>query len=159
MFSIAIAWISIANGSRAGYLLLAIVPGMIWGFFRYGPMVVAYRAYIEKDWNCLEKLLSEVRRPDWLRPQDRAYFEFLNGELAMARGNAAEGLRRFSLVDPLRLRTDNFRSLLECRRAEAAFSTGQPQAAFEHLSEAKRIPHRPETDAEILRVEKRLQSS
>lgn len=132
-----------------GWLLFAVPPLLAWGYVRYGPMVVAFRAYHARDWQKLERLLAEVRRPEWLRPQDRTYFDFMRGVLAQVRGDVDEARARLSAVNAAHLRNDHMRCVLECRRAEAAIEAGDRVAAEWHLAAARAIPHRAEADAEI----------
>ncbi|MBI1323375.1 hypothetical protein GC170_09335 [bacterium] len=156
LIAIAFGLWGLSGGMWEGWLLFLVPPGMVLGYYRYGPMVVAWRAYLEKDWNGLERILGEVRKPEWLRPSDRAYYAFLSGESAFARGDYALALKRFDEIDGGNLRTDHGHCLLECRRAEAAFRTGDPVSASENLIKARLIPHRPEADEEIARVERML---
>lgn len=140
-------------GQPLGWLFVAQIVLLAYGYIRYGPMVAAFRAYHACDWSRLERLLGEVRRPAWLRAPERAYFEFLRGVLATVRGDALSARRHLAVVDPARLRTDHIRCVLECYRAEAALSAGDVAAAASHLASARALPHRPEADTEITRLE------
>jgi hypothetical protein len=137
----------------AGWLVFAVPLLLAWGYVRYGPMVLAFRAYHTRDWPRLERLLADVRRPEWLRPQDRSYFEFLRGASALARGEAAVARTHLAAVDARHLRTDHIRCVLECQRAEAAWALGDPAAAAAHVTTARTMPHRSELDAELARLE------
>src|SRR5215470_6370727 len=119
----------LAAGQPTGWLFIGPVALLAYGYVRYGPMVLAFQAYAKEDWSRLEGLLRQVWRPDWLRAQDRAYFEFLQGALAATRGDAVAARRHFTLADPAQLRTDHIRCVLECHRAHAALAAGDRAAA------------------------------
>jgi hypothetical protein len=150
--SIVLAILLLRSGKPGGGLLFAVPPLLAWGYVRYGPIAAAFHAYHARDWRRLKRLLSEVRQPEWLRPQDRAYFEFMSGVLAQVRGDVDEARARLSAVDAAHLRNDHMRCVLECRRAEAAITAGDRMAAERHLAGARAIPHRAEANAEIERL-------
>ena len=125
---------------------------LVYGGVRYGPMRPAFRAYLRSDWPRLSALLGEVRRPGWLRQQERAYYELLSGALALARGDVAAAQRHLVAADAARLRTDHLRCVLELHRSGAALAAGDRVAAAAHLSAARALPHRAEAEPEIARL-------
>ena len=143
----------LAAGQPVGWLFVGQVALLAYGYARYGPVALAFQAYHRQDWARLAALLGEVRRPEWLRPQDRAYFEFLRGVLAMCHGDVGSARRHLAAADAARLRTDHIRCVLECHRADAALAAGERAAAAAHLAAARAIPHRPEVEPEIARLE------
>ena len=151
--ALAIAAALLATGEPFGWLFVGQVLLLAYGYVRYGPMVIAFRAYHERDWSRLESLLAEVRRPEWLRPQDRAYFDFLRGVTARVRGDVAAARQHLAAVDPSRLRSDHIRCVLECHRAGVALESGDRAAAAAHLQDAIALPHRAEADGEITRLQ------
>src|SRR5690348_173526 len=102
----------ISTGHPWGWLLLVVPVLLAWGFFRYGPMVVAFRAYHDGNWPALTAHLQHVRRPTWHTPQNRAYFAFLSGVAAFNAGDAERARRYLESVPLEQLRTDNMRAIL-----------------------------------------------
>lgn len=98
------AWL-ISTGHTWGWALLALPVLLTWGFFRYGPMVVAFRAYHEQNWETLASHLRTVRRPSLLSAQNRAYFTFLSGVAAFRAGDIPRASALLAAVPVEQLRT------------------------------------------------------
>jgi hypothetical protein len=149
------AWL-ISTGHGWGWALLALPVLLAWGFFRYGPMVVAFRAYHDQDWEMLALHLRTVRRPSLLSAQNRAYFTFLSGVAAFRAGDVPRASALLAAVPVEQLRTDNMRAILECHRAEVALAANDPADAHQHLDRARALPHKPEVDQVIATIERDL---
>lgn len=146
----------VSRGAVYGWVFLLPAPLLIYGYVRYGTVTLAFQAYHQRNWPRLERLLRQTRWPERLRAQDRAYYEFLCGAAAQARGDTATAHTYFAAVEPELLRTDNIRSILECHRAEVALACGDGSAARQHLDSARRYPHRAEVAAAIQALESAL---
>jgi len=146
----------ISTGHPWGWLLLAVPLLLAWGFFRYGPMVVAFRAYHDRNWSELTTHLQTVRRPQWLTPQNRAYFTFLSGVAAFNAGDTDRARRYLEDVPVEHLRTDNMRAMLAAHLAEVALATGDRRAAQTHLEHARAIPHKADVDAILAALQQQM---
>ena len=153
---IILATFLVAMGVQWGWVFLATPLLLTWGYFRYGPLTLAFRAYHERDWPLLRKHLGAVHRPEWLNAQNSAYHILLSGVAAYKQGELSVARHLLGTVPTEHLRTDNMRSILECHRAEIALALDDPVAARQHLSRAKEIPHQPEVEAAVAELERRL---
>jgi hypothetical protein len=61
---------------------IAAVVGMfilllIWGYFKEGTIVLAAKAFHNKDYDKAEGLLLQVPNPNWLSKKRRGFYEFI----------------------------------------------------------------------------------
>jgi predicted Zn-dependent protease len=136
--------------------MLIAACSLAYGYFRYGTVWLAFRALRAGHAGRARALLDQVAFPDYLRSQDRAYYEMLRGLLAREKeewATAREHLQRALEGD---LRTANNRSMVECALAEALLNCGESTAAREHLELARRHDHKTEMAAAIREVEEMI---
>jgi hypothetical protein len=129
---------------------------LIWGYFRYGAIQLAFQAHLRGRDADVERFLRQTRYPDLLRPSDRAYFEFMHGMLAAAKGEHATAKAHLERAAKGPLRTDNMRSVICCHLAAIAIAEGDKAAAGKQLEQARAIPHQKGTDAMIVQLEEAL---
>lgn len=142
--------------SWASWFALGFTLLMLFNYFAYGSVVLAFQAYEARDWPLVRKRLREVFRRELLTPESRAYFDVLSGVLTLQEGRAEEARAQLARVAIDRMRTDNMRSKLECHRAEAALACADAAAAREHLRLARAFPHDPSVGARIAEIEAEL---
>jgi predicted Zn-dependent protease len=126
---------------------------LAYGYFRYGTVWLAFRALRAGRSERARALLDQIRFPDRLRSQDRAYYELLRGNLAYERENWASARDHFLRAREHALRTPNDRSMVECALAETLLRCGDPVEARKHLELAREHAHKPELAATIRRVD------
>jgi hypothetical protein len=143
-------------GSQFGWVTLVVVPLMLWGYYRYGPMVLGFQAYHKGDYNRLTTLLREVSEPTLLRAEDRAYYEFLRGVEAQHRGDFAAGRDhiRAALAGPLRTR--NMIGIAHLHLGEIELAEGNSSAARVAVADARKYAHREETLVRIAKLDSRV---
>lgn len=144
------------TGSALGWITLAAVPLLVWGHLRYGTVFAAYRAYCRGDYARLHALLAQVSRPELLRAQDRAYYDFLRGIDAQQQGDVptARDAFRAALQGPLRTR--NMIGVVHLHLARVALDAGDPAAARAHVQSARQYAHRDATLDDVARLEAAL---
>jgi len=147
------AYLLAAGRSFAGAAALAIAASLAYGYFRYGTVWLAFRALRAGRSDRARALLDQIRFPDRLRSQDRAYYEMLHGMLACEREEWTTAKDHFQRAREHRLRTANDRSMVECLLAEVLLRCGDPVAAREHLELARGHFPKPEVAAAIRNVE------
>lgn len=129
---------------------------LVWGYFRYGAIQLAFQAHLRGKDADVERFLRQTKYPDLLRPSDRAYFEFLHGMLAATKGDHPTAKAHLERAAKGPLRTDNMRSVICCHLAAIAIAEGDKDSAGKQLAEAKAIPHQKGTDAMIVKLEAAL---
>ena len=124
----------VLRGESLGWLLLAAAGLLAVGYWRHATVWLAFRA-------------------------DRAYFDFLHGVVAQARGNLEEARRSFSAAAAGPLRTGNMRSGVQYHLAVISLERGDKDAARSHLDEARRWPHNRQVAERLATIEQQLTSS
>lgn len=71
---------------------------MIWGYFRDGAIVLAARAYHEKNYVKTARLLDNTKTPDRLSKKRRGYYEFMRANIALQNGALADAERHFQIA-------------------------------------------------------------
>jgi hypothetical protein len=129
---------------------------MVFGYFRYGTLMLAFNAYYKGDYRTMREQLQAIRWPRWLNAQHRAYFAVLSGVAAYKDGDLLGAHRLLDEVPTQQLRTDNMRAMLECHRAEIAIAADDRRMAEEHITRARALPHKPEVAAALAELERQL---
>lgn len=128
------------------YLLGAVL--LAAGYWRTGAVWLAWRAWRRGDAAGAERLLGSVRRPDRLARQQRAYYDWLQGELQRRQGDAAAALPHFEAAARGRLSGPEHMAFVEARIAESALACGDRVRAREAIERAR--GHRPTGPVEEL---------
>ena len=138
-------------------LFFVVVPLIVYGYFRYGTVWLAFRAMRKGRLGRAERIIDKVRFPDWLRASDRAYYEWIKGALASERGDDEAAELHLRAAIDRGFRTANDRSVAKASLADILLSRGDPESARECLAEARSTPHKATLDPFIEQIEARLQ--
>ncbi|WP_423149115.1 hypothetical protein [Rubrolithibacter danxiaensis] len=85
---------------------------LIWGYFKQGTVVLAARAFQQKDYSKTEKLLREIKDPDYLSKNRRGFYEFMFGNIELQRDNFEEAERHFQIASRFPLRNQNDKGIV-----------------------------------------------
>lgn len=102
--------------------------------------------------------LQQVRWPNLLSPQSRAYYNWLKGVKEVADLRYAAAKVHLLVAINGELKTQNDRSLLHCLLAEIAIQEGDSDSAREHLRHAEALEHHPEVNRIIHSLQQRVPS-
>ena len=80
-------------GDYAGVALLAASAYLTYGYFKYGTVWQAFHAVANGQMDKAAQLLQQVKRPESLGAQERAYFELASGFVCASRAQNAEAER------------------------------------------------------------------
>jgi hypothetical protein len=155
---LALGLFQLSAGSPFGWVMLFAALMLVVGHFRHGTLSAAHRAYATADFSRLRKLLAQITRPDLLRPQDRAQYEFLSGVISQQDGEHATALRQFSAALAGPLRTQDVRGMVYLHAAEVSLATGDVTAARSAAELARQHSQGQPTLDAISRLEQRLSS-
>src|SRR6478735_249201 len=56
---------------------------LIWGYFKQGTIVLAAKAFHQKDYDKAEDLLKQIPKPEWLSKKRRGFYEFIYGGVCL----------------------------------------------------------------------------
>ncbi len=148
----------LSTGEVEGMVFLFIAVCLGFGQFRYGTVWLAFSALGKNDIDRADSLITKISDPSKLNSQNRAYYNWVKGAVAMSRGEYGQAKDFFELAASGALRTSNDRSAIACCLAEIAAKTGDQTAANEQLEKARSEPHKPGIDGVISDIEKMLQA-
>ena len=120
-----------------GSVVLAI------GHFRNGTVWLAHRAEMSGQFARAASLLNQIRRPEWLAPQQRAYYDLLRGMAWFRGATFQEAEAAFEAALGGRLRTQSDRALVLGMLVASQLELGKRDAALANLREAKALPAKP----------------
>ena len=106
MFTPRVRWSLVAFCVVASVLLWGSYPvsaigllaaGLVWaiGYWRYGSVAAAWRAYRANRLDDMDRLLARTATPELLAPAHRYTYEYLSGIAADRRGDQAAARRHF----------------------------------------------------------------
>jgi len=133
----------VTHGEPVGYLYLCASAFLIYGYFRYGPVFIAFRHIRRQNFARAERLLAQVRHPELLSSRQRSYFELASAELAIHRGDHSVAERHLRVALDHRLRTENDRALAEALLGQLLIERGALAEARDALERARRRPCKP----------------
>ena len=138
--------------SAAG-LALAAATMLTVGYWRNASVWRAWHAYWAGEVATAERYLAMTPEATRLAPQQRAYYEWLQGEVRRQRGDAAGARPHFraALSGPLRSSKD--RAFAYARLAEAALTVGDVTDARRAIAEARALHPPPFVEALLVDVE------
>ncbi len=141
-----------------GLILVPLALWLLWGHLRQGVVPQAFRAFKSGDLDSARALLVHVLWPGALTPQNRAYFHWLHGVLAVSDLRFEDARQHLLEAAAGAIQTENDRSLIQCLLAEVALNLGDPRAARDHLQLARELQHPAGVDRMIAQLERRLGS-
>lgn len=80
---------------------------LIWGYFKQGTIVLAAKAFHQKDYAKAEDLLKQVARPEWLSKKRRGFYEFIYGGVCLQKQDFDAAEQHYELAAQYPLRTAN----------------------------------------------------
>jgi hypothetical protein len=56
---------------------------LIWGYFKEGTIILAAKAFHQKNYDKTEALLQQIPNPKWLSKKRRGFYEFMLGGVCL----------------------------------------------------------------------------
>jgi hypothetical protein len=80
---------------------------LIWGYFKEGTIILAAKAFHNKDYTKTEALLNQVSNPNWLSKKRRGFYEFIMGGVCLQKQDFDAAEKHYELAAQYPLRTAN----------------------------------------------------
>jgi hypothetical protein len=80
---------------------------LIYGYFKEGTIILAAKAFHNKDYAKTEALLNQVANPNWLSKKRRGFYEFIMGGVSMQKLDYDAAEKHYELAAQYPLRTAN----------------------------------------------------
>ncbi|WP_257658415.1 tetratricopeptide repeat protein [Parapedobacter lycopersici] len=98
------------------YQSVALIIGgmgyLIWSHFREGTVFLASQAFQQHDFEKAQRLLADIKKPEYLRKKRRNYYEFMSGNLALKAGDYDAAERHFQIASRLPFRRPNDKAII-----------------------------------------------
>ncbi len=160
IFGLAIAWEFYALGYQAIALVMLTSPVfMIWGYFRYGTVYLAFKQLKQKNFDNAEKLLAKINNPHLLSNKQKSYYHFAKGFIELNKEHLDECFHQLKLALELGLRTENDTAIATLHLADFELGRKNYDEAKKYLSSLKSLKYKPELEDEIDKVQEELKKS
>jgi tetratricopeptide (TPR) repeat protein len=80
---------------------------IIFEYFKQGTLVLAAKYYHLKDYAKTEKLLKQIKKPEWLNKKRRGFYEYMMGAICLRKHEFNEAEQHYELAAQYPLRTLN----------------------------------------------------
>src|ERR1700761_4308929 len=80
---------------------------LTWGYFKEGPIILAAKAFHNKDYNKAESLLMQINNPNWLSKKRRGFYEFILGGICLQKQDFDEAEKHYEIAAQYPLRSAN----------------------------------------------------
>src|SRR4051812_28849307 len=71
---------------------------LIWSHYKQGSVMLAAKAFHQKDYDKAQRLLKEVADPDRLSKKRRGFYEFIYGNIELQRHNYETAEHHFQIA-------------------------------------------------------------
>ena len=139
----------------AGFAVVAL--WLVWDALRHGSVWYGFHAFRRGDLASVRYAMVQIRWPNLLTQESRAYYHWLKGVIDMADSRFAAAKVHLLVAASGQLRTENDRSLVHCLLAEVALQENEADVAREHLHHARALQHHPDADRIIRNLTARLE--
>jgi len=127
---------------------------LVWGYFKEGPIILAAKAFHNKDYEKAEKLLQQIPNPNWLSKKRRGFYEFIYGGICLQKQDFVTAEHHYEIAAqyPLRSVNDHVAALVHV--ANINIRNGNYEKAKAYLQLADK--HEEKTTAKMKDVIARL---
>jgi hypothetical protein len=135
------------RGAPTGWLFTVAAALFTLGYWRNASVWLAWRAFKRGDMSRVRRLVAATPSPQRLSPQQRAYFEWLQGELTREAGNPQAACQHFRAAAAGKLRSTHDRAFAYARLAEASLAAQDLAGAYEAIANARQLSPSPFVEA------------
>ncbi len=133
-----------------GLILLA------WFYFKTGTLVLASKAFNNKNYEKTESLLREIKHPDMLSKTRRGFYEFMYGNIELKRNNFPKAETHFQIATRFPLRNENDMGLVLVQLANLNLRKPDYIKARAYIETAKALKLSSRVHNIIQKIEKEI---
>lgn len=110
---------------------------LIWGYFKEGTIIMAAKAFHNKDYDKAEALLLQVSNPNWLSRKRRGFYEFIYGGVCLQKQEFDEAEKHYEIAAqyPLRSANDHVAALVHVANISIRHSNFEKAKAYLALTD------------------------
>lgn len=135
-------WLILNEYVLIGTLLIIGAILLLYGYFRYASVWLAFRKLSANDFTKAKKLLEATPKPEWLSKSQRGYYYWGMGLINLLESKL--DLAEIQLIKALNigLKTDDDISMVYLGLAEINFKKGAIERAKTFMNKAENTPHK-----------------
>jgi tetratricopeptide (TPR) repeat protein len=138
---------ALSKGNLWGTVLSFTSTGLlIYGYFRYHQVFLLHRYIQQGDLAKAQEIADSIRFPNLLSTQQKAYYLFAKGYLAINDSRNELAIDYFLQSLETGLRTTNDMAVANLELAKIYQAQGNRAKALERLQQARELPHKNELD-------------
>ncbi len=112
---------------------------LILSYYRQGTVLLASKAFHQKNYDKTESLLKQIKNPDRLSKNRRGFYEFMYGNIELNRNNFDEAERHFQLASRFSLRNENDTGLILVQLANLSLRKKDFEKTKAYIEKAKML--------------------
>ncbi len=129
---------------------------LVWSYFKQGTVVLAARAYHNKDYQKAEELLSEIENPDRLSRIRHGYYEFIYGNIELQRNGFEAAEYHFQIASKFPLRNQNDKGLILVQLANLCLRKKDFERTKAYIEKAKELDISARVKSIINKIEQEI---
>lgn len=151
-----LAWTIYQQAYQISAVVVLLTIMLVWSYFRQGTVVLASKAYHNKDYDKAERLLKEIANPDRLSKNRRGFYEFIYGNIELKRNNTAEAEKHFQVASRFPLRNENDKGIVLVQLANISLARHDYDRARAYIEKAGTLKISLRVQDIIKKIEKEL---
>ena len=128
--------LQIQNGFSAAWYLYATSLILLFTHFAFGNVWAAFSKLQKGKVLEAEILINQIKKPEWLVSQNRTYYHFIKGMIALQQKDLQEGEKHLKIAADRGLRSKNDNALALLNLAHICFVEERKEAAQTYLHKA-----------------------
>jgi tetratricopeptide (TPR) repeat protein len=129
---------------------------LIWSYYKQGTVMLAAKAFHQKDYNKAEHLLQEIKDPDRLSKNRRGFYEFIYGNIELQRNNYEDAEHHFQIASRFPLRNQNDKGIVLVQLANLNLRKREYDKAKAYVDKAKTLKISARVQDIIQKIEKEI---
>lgn len=131
---------------------------LIWSYFKQGTVMLAAKAFHQKDYEKAEKLLKEISDPDRLSRKRRGFYEFIYGNIELQRENFEASEKHFQIASRFPLSNENDKGIILVHLANLNLRKHDYEKAKAYTDRAKDLKISTRIQNIIQKIEQEIKS-
>jgi len=139
VFMILLAWTIYQRAYEVSAIVALCLVLLIWSHYKQGSVMLAAKAFHDKDYDKAEQLLKEIKDPDRLSRKRRGFYEFIYGNIELQRNNYEDSERHFQIASRFALRNENDKGIVLAQLANLNLRKHEYEKAKAYIEKAKTL--------------------
>ncbi len=158
VFTALLIWTIYEHVYEASAIVVLSIALLVWSHYKQGTVMLAAKAFHDKDYDKAERLLKEIRNPDRLSKSRRGFYEFIYGNIELQRNNFDKSEHHFQIASRFALRNENDKGIVLVQLANLNLRKHDFEKARAYTDKAKTLKLSARVQSIVEKIEKELKS-